>query len=616
MSDTIEILKEKYDDHRDDHVDEEIRECFSKDNPKSFFVFAGAGSGKTRSLVKTLNFLEEKFGDWFRINQKQIAVITFTNAACDEISKRLQYRSIFWISTIHSFIWELIKNYQKDIKEWLIQSLEKEITNLKAGMESARNKESKKEKIDSKKRRLDVVKSLTKFTYNPNGDNLGAESLNHNEVVKMGSEFISTKETMKKIIISKYPIILIDESQDTKKELVDAFFALYETYKGKFIIGMFGDTMQRIYMDGKENLHQDIPDDWAKPEKVMNHRSAVRIVTLANDIRRTIDNQQQQYRSDAEKGTVRLFIASCDSNKEEIEQKVKMIMAKEANDEKWLDDQENKILILEHQMAAARLGFLELFLPLRETSLDTSLRDGTIPELSFLSHVISPLVLAYKENNDFEVFKILKKYSPLLDKKRWEECPDDQTNVLKAANEAFLTLMKLWENNKDPMCTDIFCSIQKTGLFALSNRINDILDSTGQSPEDIKALKKALSVPFSTLEKYAKYVSDNTEFATHQGVKGLEFPRVIIIMDDKSQNGKIFSYEKLFGAIAQSETDKRNISEGKDNCIARTTRLFYVACTRAQKSLAVIAYTQDCEKVKSTALKNKWFMENEIQMLQ
>ena len=45
-----------------------------------------------------------------------------------------------------------------------------------------------------------------------------------------------------------------------------------------------------------------------------------------------------------------------------------------------------------------------------------------------------------------------------------------------------------------------------------------------------------------------------------------------------------FSYEKLFGVKLKTETDIKNEREGKDNSITRTTRLFYVACTRAQKS--------------------------------
>ena len=74
--------------------------------------------------------------------------------------------------------------------------------------------------------------------------------------------------------------------------------------------------------------------------------------------------------------------------------------------------------------------------------------------------------------------------------------------------------------------------------------------------------------------------------------------------------------EKLFGVKLKTETDIKNEREGKDNSITRTTRLFYVACTRAQKSLAIIAYTYDCEAVKATAMKNNWFEDDEIRLLE
>ena len=119
------------DNHIDDHVDKEIQDCFSADDPKCFFVFAGAGSGKTSSLINTLTFLDKERGESLLMNGKQIAVITYTNAACDEISRRLQYKTIFSVSTIHSFLWDLIKSYQEDIKEWVTRSVQKEIEDLK-----------------------------------------------------------------------------------------------------------------------------------------------------------------------------------------------------------------------------------------------------------------------------------------------------------------------------------------------------------------------------------------------------------------------------------------------------------------------------------------------------
>ena len=52
-----------YDNCLDDKVDEELLACLNLQNPKSFFLFAGAGSGKTRSLVNVLEQIKDKYGD-------------------------------------------------------------------------------------------------------------------------------------------------------------------------------------------------------------------------------------------------------------------------------------------------------------------------------------------------------------------------------------------------------------------------------------------------------------------------------------------------------------------------------------------------------------------------
>lgn len=616
------IPAEEYsiDNHVDDHVDKEIQECFSKDNPKCFFVFAGAGSGKTRSLINTLTFLDKEYGEELLMRGKQIAVITYTNAACDEISRRLQYKPVFSVSTIHSFLWELIKNYQEDIRLWVIQSVETEIKELQAKQLSGRGGKADAKRADDIKRkteRLSKIGSIKKFSYNPNGDNAGIDSLSHNEVVKMSTEFIAKEPTMQDILTSKYPILLIDESQDTKKELVDALLIVCENYKSNFIVGMFGDTMQKIYNDGKDNLAGCIPEEWAKPVKIMNHRSAIRIVDLANSIRKTVDKQKQKPRSDADKGTVRLFIVNSNADKESIEKKAATAMAKATGDSGWNDETDYKSLILEHHMAASRFGFSNLYTPLNDSGkFDTSLRDGSITELSILHKVVSPLVEAYKNKDNFGIAKIIRKNSPLVDRDAFIIAAKDQSKTLQNADTAVSKLMKLWDDDKDPLCLDVLRIIKETGLFKMGSRVDSILaEHSEDEDKKIAALRNALSVSFSELEKYSAYVTDNTRFATHQGVKGLEFPRVMVIMDDAQARGFLFSYEKLFGAKAKTDTDIKNEREGRDTSIARTARLFYVACTRAQKSLAVIAYTENVDSVKDTALSNGWFLEDEIYVL-
>ena len=73
------------DDLTDAGADETIRACLDLTAPQSFFLYAGAGSGKTRSLVNAVKDLCDRQGRQLTLSGRKIAVITYTNAACDEI---------------------------------------------------------------------------------------------------------------------------------------------------------------------------------------------------------------------------------------------------------------------------------------------------------------------------------------------------------------------------------------------------------------------------------------------------------------------------------------------------------------------------------------------------
>lgn len=603
------------DNHMDDHVEVEIQQCFKPEAINSFFTFAGAGSGKTRSLVNTLNYLKEEKGERFLEEGKKIAVITYTNAACEEIKSRMGYSRLFQVSTIHSFLWDLVKNYQIDIKNWLITTLQSEIDELEVReVESSRSSQSRLQQIEKKRERLIKIDNIFYFTYNPNGQNSGKDSLSHADVITVGAFFIENKNLLQKIIISQYPVLLIDESQDTKKELIDALLTLYNNNIGKITIGMFGDTMQRIYNDGKPNLSEVIPNDWIKPEKKMNHRSSKRIVTLANSIRKQIDNIEQKPRSDANQGHVYLFIKDNKTNKDEYEKEVNKKMSELTKDEKWLDVDGSKKLILEHHMAASRLGFIDFFEPLyNHKSLKDGVLEGSLSEIKLFIDIVIPVCEKFNQNDKFAVSNIVKKHSPLLLKEKMEDS-NNQLEDLNKVSEYINSLVTI-TNKSNITGRDVIKEIIKTGVFNVPTNLREICEyENSEEIEDtkIKALFNAFNCDFDQIVKFSKYVLEETSFGTHQGVKGLEFSRVAVIMDDEEARGTLFSYEKLFGAQKLSATDIRNEKEGKDSAITRTTRLFYVSCTRAKESLAIIAYTNDIDKVKNTALNNGWFEKEEI----
>lgn len=621
----------------DDHIDDEIATYLDLDNPKSFFLFAGAGSGKTRTLVNVLkNHLLAKYSKRLGLEGRKIAVITYTNAACDEIIRRTDFHPLVHVSTIHSFAWMLIKGFNDDIREWLKTSLNNEIAELEEKQAKGRASKAsvdRANKIISKTERLESLQSIKSFTYNPNGNQFGKDSLNHSEVIKISSDFLMSKPLMQKILISQFPVLLIDESQDTNKGLVEAFFHIHSSFMKKISIGFIGDVMQRIYADGKEGLGLELDDSWEKPIKKMNHRSSKRVVNLINKIRLDADDKQQIPRTDAKDGLVRLFIANSNHlNKAKLETEIQTKMSAITTDENWSNPNCVKFLTIEHHMAASRLGFSQMFEPLRkEKKYVTGLLDGTLPEVRFFSELILSLADAFKKNDQFMVTRIVREKSPLLSSKLLRRKKENQKIILESVNNSVKKLSGLWDNNNDPSFLDILKVIHETKLFAIPRGLMPIakreetpewLDellkeiNDGESDEEevspLQVLDDFLVTPFSQIRPYKAYVNSESRFDTHQGVKGLEFPKVMVIIDDLDARGFLFSYEKLFGVKDKTPADIKNENDGKETGIDRTRRLLYVTCSRAEESLSLVVYTDAPKILKNTVLEKEWFEDHEI----
>lgn len=608
------------DDDIDAAADAEIAGCLTLSSPRSFFLFAGAGSGKTRSLVTALNHVRAQSGAALRLKGQRVAVITFTNAASDEIKSRLAFDPLIDVSTIHSFAWSLISGLNRDIREYLRSALAvdiKELEELQArGRKTSAASANRLSKIASKTKRLANLDFAKKFVYSPTGDNRGRDALSHAEVIAMTASFLEKKPTMQSILVGRYPLLLIDESQDTNKTLIEALFAVQAVHKGRFALGLLGDMMQRIYNDGKDGLGQGLPPDWATPGKQMNHRCPRRVVTLINKVRASTDQQVQKWRSDSAEGVVRLFILPGDTaDKADAERMIAQHMAGVTADEKWRDSKSCKSLTLEHRMAARRMNFLEIFVPLYEVdSWRTSLLGGELPAVRFFSAEVLPLVQARQRNDSFSVARIAKALSPLMSPESLRAAKGKK-DQLKEVSQAIDQLMALWKDGADPALFEVLRSVAITNLLVIPESLQVALHEEAANVDDgdedvderqtkrATAIRTFLAAPFSQVEPFATYIAGKAHFDTHQGVKGLEFDRVMVIMDDGEARGFLFKYENLFGGKGAG-----------DPSVEGTRRLFYVTCSRAKQSLALVAYTDDPARVRLFVLREGWFDSDEIEM--
>jgi len=634
------------DDKFDAEADATIIECLNLDKPRSFFLYAGAGSGKTRSLVSAVRHaIDGEHGRRLTLTGKKIGVITYTNAACDEIKQRLEFDPRVEVMTIHAFSWSLIEGFNADIRQWVAKNLEEEIAeleeqhkkgrpNTKAGVERLRS-------IAIKGRRLANLGSIIKFIYSPTSDNRTRDSLNHAEVIAMTAAFLTSKPGLRRMLVSRCPILLIDESQDTNKTLMDAFLHLEEEFHDRFSLGLFGDMMQRIYSDGKDSLDKAIPARWATPRKRMNHRCPSRIIEVINSIRHDVDGEEQVPRSDAEEGVVRVFIApQTGVDPFALEAAVRQRMETITGDPAWQNSDKVKTLALEHLMSARRFGFVEFFEPLWGIdSLRTNLLQGAGAGLGFFIRDLLPLVKALRANDRFAATAILKASSPLLSQATLQEAGSNQIGQLSKAKAACDGLLALITAQPDVTAQAVLELVAQTGLFAIPDTLAPFVpgdaktvtvkddakqggqpegqqdeESEDNSPE-LSAWSKSLEAPLSQIERYDLYVRGASQFGTHQGVKGLEFPRVLVVINDDEARGFLFAYDKFFGIKEKTKADLENEAAGRETGSDRTRRLFYVTCSRAERSLAIVYYSPDPALARDAILQYGWFDQSEVELI-
>ena len=81
-------------------------------------IYAGPGAGKTHFLVNNVKRIVESNPKICQSSARKILCITYTNAAVDEIAKRLDgYTDSVEVCTIHNFILKyIIAPFQEDLR--------------------------------------------------------------------------------------------------------------------------------------------------------------------------------------------------------------------------------------------------------------------------------------------------------------------------------------------------------------------------------------------------------------------------------------------------------------------------------------------------------------------
>lgn len=287
-------------------------------------------------------------------------------------------------------------------------------------------------------------------------------------------------------------------------------------------------------------------------------------------------------------------------------------------------------------MSARRSGFEQFFEPLYAIErIRTSFLQGTGAGIGLFTREVLPLVAALRTGDRFAVAAVVRHTSPLLERKALEAAGEKQVEILSKVKAACDGLLALVNADEKPTARTVLCYVAETNLFTIpdvlvpfsaadAGVVEGDVDAGGDAGDreeevdtksELGGWRLALEAPFDQIERYDRYVRGESQFDTHQGVKGLEFPRVMVVVSDEEARGFMFAYDKLFATKAKSKTDLENEATGKETTIDRTRRLFYVTCSRAEQSLAVVYYTTEPTVARDEMIRQEWFEPGEIELI-
>ena len=502
---------------------EEIKEGIEEN--ENFCLDAGAGSGKTHTLVSTINHLKN-------VNvEAKIVCITYTNNAKNEILSRLKDTNNVIVSTIHDFIWKNICKFQTplrlEVNKYITEKIEK--------YEREKN-EIKLEKY----RNADLMLPIAYRDY----ESLSNGIISHDTLLKIFNLFLENEQYCN-VLFASFNYIFIDEYQDTHKIIFYDFLNAFQKYKEKsnnILIGLFGDTMQNIYHTGIGEIQENYKNKFKYIKKEENYRSCCEIIDLNNCLRS--DLIQVCKNNEIEKNEIK-FIYNIGEDKY-------LKRCEQYNDYEKLH--------LTHRYIADEVGFPNIFSVYNErygSNTSSIIKNAEERFLRYVCNEIMPSIYEIKNNLSNKIIKNINR-SYL----NFEILTDIKEQLYKIIDEM----------------SEISIQVFLEKIFALDifSNLNYLkLCKSYEESDDMDFLSLISEIKAIEFYNYYLQYSEETLLQTMHGTKGNEFVHVIVNINENT-TWNWYNFSKLFKNQIMKETVK-----------VRTEKLLYVACTRAQKSLVI-----------------------------
>lgn len=566
-----------------------IRALLDQETLTGFTVIAGAGSGKTTSLVKALEHITRTRGPSLRADGQKVACITYTVVAANEIHEEIGRHPLALVATIHSFLWSVIKPFQRDIGAWVRQRTQTKLDALLAEPRGTARYASDVAKYQARKI---ASQRVTQWDYGFGAD-YDRGLLGHAEVIEMVPELIMGHDLLAGIVARRFPFILVDESQDATPQVVECLKRVYTIAEGRMCLGFFGDPMQQIYPVGIKDVV--LEPGWVAIEKPENFRSSRRVLDCVNAVRAGAGDSLRQASglgNHQPDGEAYCFVLETTDERSAKLERVRRWLDAHSTAGTWSGDGA-KVLVIEHRMAADRLGFPGLDAAFRKSGrsgLKEAFDEGQAWPLAPVRKVIVPLCSTSTVRSP-AIVGLLRDHSPLL---RDARTAADVRSALEAVREAVDELRQLAQGPAEPTIGELLRLAVERQLITVDPRLAEHFATTEAATDETGQVLAAMErCPLSELPGYETYVTGQSPYATHQGTKGAEFERVLYVLDDADSKHPQFSYDKWLGLRALSPKDKENQASGKDSVLERTERLLYVCVSRARVSVAIVLYAVD-----------------------
>jgi DNA helicase-2/ATP-dependent DNA helicase PcrA len=428
----------------------------------------------------------------------------------------------------------------------------------------------------------------------------GNGRLSHDDVIEISGYLLAERPNLRRLLGLRYPYIFVDEAQDTFETII-AGLNLTCSQKGLPLVGYFGDPWQQIY-DGRAGDFAP-PSGGRKITKVENFRCAPRVIDLLNAFREDVQQVPAgKNRNLVGSVRIRLVRAEAPQGQRKRYSEPQLQRALNCMDQAldawgWMGRKDVIRLFLARQMIARRLGFSglhQLFTgQFASSRAQEDYESGEHYLLKLFIKTICPLIIAHQNGESRKVIDILRRDSPAYST-TGPNAAKKLREMIDKSKEQLQFLAELWSAGT---IKGVLTYCRKYDLIGVSDRLCGQLAREPRKEEYDEALNGEdkgdwladgfFAMQTGELRDYCDFILENTAYSTQHGVKGEEYPNVMVVFDDVEASWSHYSFTKLLTPTTAGQPTEGQRERGR--------KLAYVCFSRARENLRILLFTPEPE---------------------